>query len=69
MTTFPNRSIRLRKRWTRSEIDHNIQWLLLVFLVIFSAGLSGSDDFDVFDSVDGSRAYLQMFFVIIQFYA
>ncbi len=37
------------------------QWLLLLFLVIYSAGLSGSDDFILFDSLDGNGAYLQMF--------
>ncbi len=33
-----------------------IQWLFLVFLVIFSASLSGSDDFVLFDSLDGNGA-------------
>ncbi len=45
------------------------QWLLLVLLVRFSAGLSGSDDFVLFDSLDGNSAYWQMFYVIFQFYA
>ncbi len=34
--------------------ENYCQWRLLVFLVIFS--LSGSDDFILFDSVDGNRA-------------
>ncbi len=33
-----------------------IQWLLLVLLVIFSASLPGSDDFVLFDSLDGNGA-------------
>ncbi len=37
--------------------------------MIFSAGLSGSDDFVLFDSLDGNSAYWQMFYVIFQFYA
>ncbi len=43
--------------------------LLLIFLVIFSASLSGSDDFVLFDSLDGNCAYSQMFYAISQFYA
>ncbi len=46
-----------------------IQWLLLLFFVIFSASLSGSDDFVLFDSLDGNDAYSQMFYVILQFCA
>ncbi len=33
-----------------------IQWLLLVFLVIFSGSLPGSDDLVLFDSLDGNDA-------------
>ncbi len=33
-----------------------IQWLLLFFFEIFSASLSGSDDFVLFDSLDGNGA-------------
>ncbi len=31
-----------------------IQWLLLLFLCIFSGSLSGSDDFVLFDSINNS---------------
>ncbi len=34
-----------------------IQWLLLVFFVIFSASLSGRDDFVLFESSDGNGAF------------
>ncbi len=37
------------------------------FLVIFSASLSGSDQFVLFDSLDGNGAYSQMFYAIFQF--
>ncbi len=50
------------------EIYYN-QWPLLLFLMIFSASLSGSDDFVLFDSLDGNGAYSQMFYAIFQFYA
>ncbi len=33
-----------------------IQWLLVVFLVIFSASLSGSNAFVLMDSLDGNGA-------------
>ncbi len=36
--------------------NYYIQWLLLLFLVIFSASLSESDDFVLFDSLDGNAA-------------
>ncbi len=41
-----------------------IQWVLILFLVIFNASLSGSDDFVLFDSLHGNCAYLKMFNVI-----
>ncbi len=31
-----------------------IQWVLILFLVIFNASLSGSDDFVLFDSLHGN---------------
>ncbi len=40
----------------RNLYENYCQWLLLVFLVIFSASLSGSDDFILFDSFDGNNA-------------
>ncbi len=33
-----------------------IQWVLIHFLVIFNASLSGSDDFVLFDSLHGNCA-------------
>jgi len=40
--------------------NDNLKWLLLqqlpFFLVIFSASLSGSDDFAFFDLLDGNSA-------------
>ncbi len=44
-----------RKSFIIYENDY-IQWLLLLFLVIFSASLSGSDEFVLFDSLDGNGA-------------
>ncbi len=41
----------------------------LLLFVIFSASLSGSDDFVLFDSPDGNGAYSQMFYAIFQFCA
>ncbi len=38
--------------------NYYIQWLLLLFLVIYSASLSGSDDFVLFDSLDGKETVL-----------
>ncbi len=35
-----------------------IQWLLLVFLVIFNASLPGSDDFVLFDLLDGNGDFV-----------
>ncbi len=37
--------------------------------MIFSAFLSGSDDFFLFDSSDGNGAYSQMFYALFQFCA
>ncbi len=39
------------------------------FLVIYSASLSRSDDFVLFDSLDGNGSYSQMFYAIFQFCA
>ncbi len=36
--------------------NYYIQWVLLLFLVIFSASLSESDDFVLFDSLDENGA-------------
>ncbi len=47
--------------------NYYINWLLALFLVIFSASLSGSDDFVLFDLSDGNCAYLQMFYATLQF--
>ncbi len=44
-----------RKSFIIYEND-DIQWLLLLFLVIFCASLSGSDDFVLVDSLDGNGA-------------
>ncbi len=49
-----------RKSFIMYENDYT-QWLLLLFFVIYSAGLSGSDNFILFDSLDGNSAYLKMF--------
>ncbi len=38
-----------------------IQYLILLFLVTFSASLSGCSDFVLFDSLDGNGAYSQCF--------
>ncbi len=46
--------------------NYYIQWLLLLFIGIFSASLSGSGNFVLFDSLDGKRFYSQMFCVIFQ---
>ncbi len=40
------------------------KWLLLLFFVIFSASLSGSDDFVISNSLDGNGAYSQLFYEI-----
>ncbi len=40
------------------------KWLLLLFFVIFSSSLSGSDDFVISNSLDGNAAYSQMFYAI-----
>ncbi len=40
------------------------KWLLLLFFVIFSSSLSGSDDFVISNSLDGNGAYSQMFYAI-----
>ncbi len=46
--------------------NYYIQWLLLVFLVIFSASLPGSDDLTrLMETV----LYSQMFYAIFQFCA
>ncbi len=50
--------------WSFLNENVYIQWLLLLFLVIFSASYSESDDFVLFDSLDGNGAYLQMFYAI-----
>ncbi len=49
--------------------NYYINRLLALFLGIFSASLSGSDDFVLFDleTVDGNCAYLQMFYATLQF--
>ncbi len=44
-----------RKQFITYENDY-IQWLLLLFLLIFSVSLSGSDDFVLFDLLDGNGA-------------
>ncbi len=50
--------------------NYYIQWPLpLFFILIFSACLSGSDDFVFFDSLDGNGAYLQMFYATLEFCA
>ncbi len=46
-------------------IHYYIKWLLLLFLVIFSACLSGSDGFVLFDSLNENVS--QMFYAILQF--
>ncbi len=38
-----------------------------IILVIFSASLPGSDNFVLFDSLDGNGACSQMFYAIFQF--
>ncbi len=40
--------------------NYYIQWLLLVFLLIFSTSLSESDDFVLFDSLDGNTATISI---------
>ncbi len=78
--TVQTAGIHLRKQWlafivssARSEVQVIFYiWKLLysvaspIFLVIFSASLSGSDDFVLFDSLDGNSAYLQMFYAICE---
>ncbi len=57
MTTFiVLRLLALRCKSFIVYENYYIQWLLLVFLVIFSASLSRSDDFVLFDSLDGNTA-------------
>ncbi len=46
--------------------NYYIQWLLLLFIGIFSASLSGSGNFVLFDSLDGTGVYSQMIYVIFQ---
>ncbi len=69
MTAFPNRRIHLRKQrphllcyfCTKCIICENYyyQWLLLLFLVIFSVSLSGSDDFVLFDWLDWNAKFMR----------
>ncbi len=42
--------------------NYYFQWLLPLFFVIFSGSLSGSDNFVLFDMLDGNSAYSQMFY-------
>ncbi len=62
-THLPNKSLMCNKKSHGSWVvlrrkqfirdgNYYIQWLLLLFLVVFSASLSGRDDFDLFDSLD-----------------
>ncbi len=50
----------VRKSFIIYENDY-IQWLLLLFFMIFSASLSGGDYFVLFESLDGNGACSQMF--------
>ncbi len=59
--SVPKAGIHFRKQWPHLLFCRLMQaiyyiwkwWLLLLFLVIFSASLSGSDDFVLFDSLVG----------------
>ncbi len=42
--------------YNRPYDNYYIQWLLLLFLVIFSVSFSGSDDFLLLDLLDGNGA-------------
>ncbi len=55
--------------WCASNLKEKyyFQWFLLLFLVIFSASLLGSDNFVLFISLDGNGAHSQMFYAIFQF--
>ncbi len=50
------RLLSLRRKSFIIYVNYYIQWLLLVFLEIFSVRLSGSDYFVPFDSLDGNSA-------------
>lgn len=57
-----------------SARSSNLLYMKLLYSVastflsfICSASLSGSDDFDLCDSLDGIRAYSQMLYAIFQF--
>ncbi len=54
------RLLALRRKSFIIHENYYTQWLLLLFLVIYSAGLSGSDDFVLFDLLDGNGAYLHI---------
>ncbi len=56
-TAFPN---------SRHGSTSKRKRLLLLFVVIFSASLSGSDNLFLFDLWDGNGAYLFMFYSIFQ---
>ncbi len=78
-TALPNSSMRLWKQWPQFHLltmrrksfimyeKDYIQWLLLVFLVLYSAGWSASDDFVLFDLLDETVLYSEMYYVILQF--
>ncbi len=57
------RLLALRCKYIFIYENYYIQWLLLLFLVTFSASLSGSDGFVRFDS-DGNSGYFQFFYAI-----
>ncbi len=76
--------IHLRKQWPHLLLclltprcksfiinkKYYIPWPLpLFFILIFSASLAGSDDFVLFDSLDGNGAYSQMFYATLEFCA
>ncbi len=60
------RLLALRRKSFNIDENYYIQWLLLLFLVVYCAGWSGSDDFVLFDSLDETLLFSKKIYAIFQ---